>query len=48
MVHTGMALVSRDEGGGLKEHTFHESTEVTFAQLSEEVIQSYVESGEPL
>ena len=47
MVYTGMALVYKD-GDKLKEHCFYETTRVTFAPLTEEIIQSYVESGEPL
>jgi septum formation protein len=42
-VYTGVALVSRDET-----FTFYERTEVTFWKLSEEEIQAYVETGEPL
>lgn len=48
MVHTGVTLVWRDGRGVLQEHGFHESTEVTFAPLSEDVLQSYINSGEPL
>lgn len=42
-VYTGVALVSGD-----KTFTFYERTEVTFWKLSEEEIQAYVETGEPL
>ncbi len=42
-VYTGVALVSGDET-----FTFYERTEVTFWKLSEEEIQAYVETGEPL
>lgn len=48
MVYTGVALVHRGEGGDTYEHCFHKGTQVTFASLTEEVIQSYVDSGEPL
>jgi septum formation protein len=44
-VHTGICLVrAPDEIEALK----HETTLVTFRQLDEEEIRSYVESGEPL
>ena len=42
-VYTGVALVSKGET-----FTFYERTEVTFWKLSEEEIQAYVETGEPL
>ncbi len=29
-------------------HDFHETTEVTFAKLSPEVIRAYIETGEPM
>lgn len=49
-VYTGVSLVWRGQevGGALREYNFHEGTEVTFAPLSEEVVESYVQSGEPL
>ena len=48
IVHTGVTLVWRGGGEELQERGFHETTEVTFAPLSEEVLRSYVASGEPL
>ena len=48
IVHTGVTLVWRGGGGELQERGFHETTEVTFAPLSEDILQSYVASGEPL
>lgn len=42
-VYTGVAFVCGD-----KTFTFYERTEVTFWKLSEEEIQAYVETGEPL
>lgn len=48
IVHTGVTLVWRGGGGVLQERGFHETTEVTFTPLSEEVLQSYIASGEPL
>ena len=49
-VYTGVALVwkGQEVGGALCEHCFHEATEVTFAPLSEDVVDTYVQSGEPL
>ena len=43
VVYTGLALVWR-----AGEKVCHETTHVTFAPLSFEVISSYVASGEPL
>ncbi len=57
-VCTGIALVRRrrrrdkdasDGGGGqIEMDSFHEVTDVTFAHLEEEVLESYITSGEPL
>jgi predicted house-cleaning NTP pyrophosphatase (Maf/HAM1 superfamily) len=56
-VCTGVALVKRTGGGGGGEggeggemvtECFHELTNVTFAQLNNEVMESYIKSGEPL
>ena len=49
-VYTGVSLVwmRQEVGGAVHEHCFHEGTEVTFAPLSEDVMESYVQSGEPL
>ena len=33
---------------GTEHFCFHEATEVTFAELSSDVLESYVASGEPL
>ena len=33
---------------GFKEHTFHEASQVTFGELTDEVINAYVATGEPL
>lgn len=43
-VSTGVTLVKKtlDE---FEIHCFHETTDVTFAELSDEVIRSYVETG---
>lgn len=53
-VYTGVALVKRKEGRGGEEggwsetELFHELTDVTFAALDKEVIESYIDSEEPL
>ncbi|XP_022091542.1 N-acetylserotonin O-methyltransferase-like protein [Acanthaster planci] len=53
-VHTGMALITRKKGNSCQPDSpfiitqFHETTEVTFGDLSPEVIQGYVDTGEPL
>lgn len=44
-VHTGICLVRAPAG---IEALTHETTTVSFRELDEEVIRSYVESGEPL
>ena len=48
LVYTGVALVYRSQDGTLHNRCFHEETEVTFATLSDDIIQSYVASNEPL
>lgn len=47
-VCTGVALVKRKAGGQLDGETFHEVTSVTFARLDDQVLESYIQSGEPL
>lgn len=49
-VYTGVSLVwvGIELGEAVCERCFHEGTEVTFAPLSEDVVESYVQSGEPL
>lgn len=42
-VYTGVMLLSEE-----KEESFYEETEVCVAELTEEEIRSYVESGEPM
>lgn len=46
-VYTGIAMVRR-ERRGVKMECFHEVTDVTFARLSDEVLESYAQSEEPL
>ena len=47
-VYTGVAMVRRKERGEFKIECFHEVTDVTFASLSDEVLESYAQSEEPL
>lgn len=48
-VCTGVVLVKRKAGGeGMTMESFHEVTNVTFGKLEDHVIESYVQSGEPL
>jgi len=47
LVHTGVALVKKSVDG-TKLHCFHEQSEVTFGELNDDMITSYVGSGEPL
>ena len=49
-VYTGVTLVRKDISSleKLKVHTFYEASKVKMAELSDEVIQAYVDSGEPL
>ena len=46
-VYTGVTLVQRREGS-VQKRTFHECTEVTFYPLTEEEIQNYVDTMEPM
>lgn len=47
MVYTGVTLVKKTSTD-LKWHSFYEGTEVTMAELSDDVIRAYVDTGEPL
>lgn len=47
-VCTGVAIAWRKAKGDISVDKFHEITEVTFSHLDEEVLESYVQSGEPL
>ncbi len=51
-VFTGVTLITPGVEGGSPDqplvHTFSESTQVSFAHLSERVIDCYVASGEPM
>ncbi len=46
-VTSGVSII-RIDGGSTIEHTFHETTDVTFHQLSDSWLRAYVASGEPL
>ena len=47
-VQTGVALIYGEAGSEPYVHTFVEETTVSFASLSEEEIEAYVSSGEPM
>ena len=46
-VYTGVTMLSRDENGE-QQKTFHVMTAVEFYRMSEEEIESYVDTGEPM
>lgn len=49
VVYTGVTLVKKSsDGDELKVHSFYEASEVLMADLSDEVIKAYIETGEPL
>ena len=47
-VYTGVTFLYTDESGVRRQHTFHEMTKVHFYPMSEEEINEYVASGDPL
>lgn len=47
-VCTGVAIAWRQGEEEVKMEKFHELTDVTFDHLDGEVLESYVQSGEPL
>ncbi len=49
-VYTGVTLAwwAGSTGGDMNTHSFYEGTEVTFSRHSDDIIESYIESGEPL
>ena len=47
-VYTGVTVCLRKADGKIVRSTFHEATEVTFYPMTEEEIQWYVDSGEPM
>ncbi|XP_003747026.1 probable bifunctional dTTP/UTP pyrophosphatase/methyltransferase protein [Galendromus occidentalis] len=47
-VHSGLTFVTVDSNGSRNFTSFTESTTVEFCELSEEVITTYVRTGEPL
>ena len=46
-VYTGVSVLER-KNGQWTDHTFYESTDVTFYPVSEEEIQAYIATGEPM
>ena len=46
-VYTGVTVLERKAGKWM-EHTFFESTDVTFYPVSREEIQDYIATGEPM
>lgn len=46
-VYTGVSVLEK-KNGVWTEHTFYESTDVTFYPVSDEVIRAYVATGEPM
>lgn len=47
-VYTGVALVRSGPGGGRKQCTFAESTDVTFGKLDRDAVERYVSGGSPM
>ena len=47
-VSTGVCILERDRAGRERERVFSETTAVTFYELTEAQIASYVRSGEPM
>lgn len=47
-VYTGVALVFVDSSGRAGVHTFYEKTEVTMYPMSEDELQRYIASGDPM
>jgi septum formation protein len=48
MVYSGVTLVKKTKESSLQWHSFYEGSEVRMAELSDEVIKAYIETGEPL
>ena len=47
-VYTGVTIIFRTEEGHTERIQFHEGTDVQFADLTDEVIRAYIETGEPM
>lgn len=45
-VYTGVSLVKKN-ADSFKVNSFYESSEVTMAELSDEIVHAYIETGEP-
>jgi septum formation protein len=47
-VYTGVSIVMKKLGGDFHVKSFSEVTDVQMAKVSDNVLKSYIESGEPL
>lgn len=47
-VITGVSFLFHDENNKLREHLFYDSTEVTFTEISKELMNSYIETEDSL
>ena len=47
-VYSGVKLIWRPLGGQKKEMSFYEETSVEFAAVSEDVLRSYIDTGDPM
>lgn len=47
-VYTGVTIVLMSKSGKAGEHTFYEKTAVTMREMSEEEIERYIATGEPM
>ncbi|MBC7713588.1 MAG: septum formation protein Maf [Rhizobacter sp.] len=47
-VITGVSFLFHDDNNRLREHTFYDSTEVTFTDIPKELMDSYIETGDSL
>ena len=46
-VYSGMAIIFKDKNGNTTMETYVDGTEVEFAEMSDELIEKYVNTGEP-
>ena len=47
-VYSGVIFIYKDRNGSVNEESFYEATDVEFANLSDEVIEGYIRTGEPM
>ncbi|MBC7539704.1 MAG: septum formation protein Maf [Bacteriovorax sp.] len=47
-VITGVSFLFHDDNKKLHEHTFYDSTEVTFTEISQELMDRYIETGDSM